>query len=300
MSFMKKILFSLVLAILFVSCSKDSDEVLIDPVSQAPLAKIAQLRYDFSGVLQSTDSIEISSNKYISSKVYDENMNLMATSEWLYNSQGLLSNVNYFDANGITIPERTYSIDYDTEGRIVSITKNQWVHNFIYSSNLITETIALPNSQTPNVNTYHLDSQNRINQVDGSFPSVPKNVSVVYTDDNIISASTVFIPFGGTTAQMNTAYSFLNSETDVNSIYKIFTNLFGSYNNAILHDGVPAFEARVPAYYDSRLLSEINYSGDVSRVDRFDYDFNDNNILLETRILSDDVLRIKTTYIYEE
>lgn len=112
---MKKpfVLFAILIGLTFFSCSS-SDDVPQNPGQQ--LVKIEQKIY-YEGDLEERIVIDYANLKPQLWTFYDENNNELGSTEFVYNSQGILVEVNDYTPNGAQT--RELLITYDSQNRII-------------------------------------------------------------------------------------------------------------------------------------------------------------------------------------
>tara|TARA_R110002073_G_scaffold89852_6_gene212511 strand:- start:28692 stop:29588 length:897 start_codon:yes stop_codon:yes gene_type:complete len=298
---MKKILTLLIFFTTLLSCSDDSEnfDLLTNTSTEKNLVRIESEGYNFAGAIAGKSVINIHSGKYQSGSTYDNDNTLRETFVQKYNSDGLCISKEHYDAKGIRLEKKDFTISYDAFNRISEIKEWNCVRKFTYFiNNTITELITFTDSQNTKLSLYYLNDQGKIyKNIDSN--SITETVEFYFSGDRIMSATTKFGDFG----TMDTDYTYDSNPPKGFSHQKIMTNTYGSATNAILFEGARLIEARAPLYYDNSHTSKIEYSsaipGFTGRTDLLTYSIDSEGYTIQSDIYSGSTYVSKSRYIYQ-
>ena len=265
---------------LFISCSSDDDND--SEVPQEPQLVQMEQRAYYNGTLEEKIIFDYSNQKLELVTFYNENDVLGGSSDFIYNSQGILIGVNDFSAdNSLT---RELTISYDGQNRIIQTDRvylsNPDVHllvNFIHNSdNTITSMSSGPNNTQEKV--FEINSNGIIDKETYEGNVV---VSVEYYNSNPIT-----VIFGPAT------YSYTYLENGVMPLG--FQNIFGENPiNVVLFQNSLADSAGSLA---TDLVSNIT-SG--LSTEEYVYTLNEDNLPLTRKDYYNEELANELDFYYE-
>ncbi len=276
----RNVLLGMLIGMLFISCSSDDDNESQEP-QIAQLYKMEQRAY-YNGTLEEKIIFDYSNQKLELVTFYNENDVLGGSSDFIYNSQGILIGVNDFSAdNSLT---RELTIIYDGQNRIIQTDRvylsNPDVHllvNFIHNSdNTITSMSSGPNNTQEKV--FEINSNGIIDKetYEGNVVA-----SVEYYNSNPIT-----VIFGPAT------YSYTYLENGVMPLG--FQNIFGDNPiNVVLFQNSLADSAGTLA---TGLVSNIT-SG--LSTEEYVYTLNEDNLPLTRKDYYNEELANELDFYYE-
>lgn len=273
---MKKAVVLILILILFSCNSDDSGNTTNVP----QLIKMEQLSYD-NGVLEERIVFEYNNQKPTRATFFDANNNLTASTNFIYNSNGLLSAIKNYAPDNSLISEMT--ITYNSQNRIVSTDRvstsqpdNHSSVDFTYNPNN-TITSVYTSGSTTQERTFELNSNGLIHK-----EIFNGNVITSVTYDNLKPIT-------------KTAYSETYTYGYHSSGIKPISNqaVFGSYlPNTVLFDN--SLDDSSDELTDALITEIVSANENEQSV----YTLNSNNFPATRMLYRNDMLRYSYTFTY--
>lgn len=260
------LLFTILVGIIFISCSSDETE---EDTSQK--LKSVESRYYEGGNLMAKSIFIIIDNKYNSYTSYDENDQVDFYQNFSYDANNRLFKIETFTPEDVL--NQSLTITYDNQNRIIETNRTGIVENvtFTYTNNTIT---SLRNNS--DVKIFGINSEGLISTENET------EVTVQYDGFKTISMTTV----DGTTT-----FNYL--ETGINPI--LMSNMFGNKpNNVILFYN--SLMDSSPLFSNELLIQENKPYGIIDYV----YTLNESNYPVTMKSLNaDGILGQESEFYYE-
>lgn len=277
---MKKLFLLLAIGLLITSCSSEENEISENQTQT--LVRVEQRQFDLnSGVLTEKIIFEYENQKPTIALFYDQNNQLMYTSEWNYSSDNFLSSITGYLPNG-TLDLQT-AITYDDSNRIIKTKRSRG------NSPYLTTTYFTHNSN----NTITSVTDNNGNTLNKIF-EINNNgiIDKEIVDGNVITS----VQFDDLKPVTNTSYSTIYNYNylEVGSFPFSFHSIFG--NNIVnvvlfqnsLNDSLESFTTKLIEKVESNTTT-IEY----------EYTLNDNNYPLTKKDFYNGKLENEFDYYYE-
>lgn len=280
---MKKLnlLLTFFVGLTILSCSSDDDSTT--STQEVQLDRFEQKLYDNEGLNQ-IYIFDYTNNRPETSSYYNAQNVLIGYSNWEYNSNGLLSEINDFSSDNVLT--RNLKIIYDNQNRIIntdmvysSSPTNHILVNFTHNSD---NTISSEYSVSGNIEnkTFEMNSEGLI---DKEIQNGITIVSVLYDGNNPISktsySTTHTYSYHETGVYPSDIENFLgNSTNPIN--YVLFANS--------LNDASDNLTRKLITKISSSIFTEENV-----------YDLNENNIPLYLKRYQNGELDSEIEYFYE-
>lgn len=267
----------LILTLILFSCSSDSDNSTTIP----QLIKMEQLSYN-NGVMDERIVFEYNNQKPTRATFFDSNNNLTASTNFIYNSDGLLSTIKDYLPNNSLISEMT--ITYNSQNKItrtdrvdMSQPNNHTTVNFTYNpDNTITSVYT--SGSTIQERTFELNSNGIIHK-----EIFNGNVITSVTYDNLKPM---------TKTSYSKTYTYSYHSTGIKPISN--QAVFGSYlPNTVL------FDNSLDDSSDELTNALITEIVSTNENERSDYTLNSNNYPTARMLYRNDVLRYSYTFTYQ-
>jgi hypothetical protein len=275
---MKKIFLLLSIGLLMISCSSDENEI---PESQiSSLIKLEQKRFE-NGVLIEKIIFEYNNDRPTLASFYNDNNQLIYTSEWNYSVSNYLSSIKGYLPNG-TLNTET-NITYDNSNRIIKTERSEEDGTYLTTTNFThnnDNTITSDTNSNGNTSTktFEINSNGIINK---EIVNSDVRVSVEY--DNLSPI---------TSTSFSTTYNYTYQENG--SLPFSFENIFGTNRiNAVLFQNNLADSINS---LTTRLVTEIASS---SSTENYVYTLNEDNFPLSKKDYYNTELMNEFNYTYE-
>lgn len=267
----------LILTLILISCSDNSE----DSTNIPQLLKMEQLSYD-NGVLEERIVFEYNNQKPIKATFFDSNNNLTASTNFIYNSDDLLSAIKDYLPNNSLMSEMT--ITYNSQNKItrtdrvdMSQPNNHTTVNFTYN----------PDNTITSVYTSGSTTQERIFELN-SNGIIHKEIF----NGNVITSVT----YDNLKPITKTSYSETYTYSYHSSGIKPISNqaVFGSYlPNTVL------FDNSLDDSSDELTNALITEIVSTNENERSEYVLNSNNFPVTRRLYRNDVLRYSYIFTYQ-
>lgn len=272
------LIIGILIGLTILSCS--SDDTNDSQKESTQLVQVEQRRFD-NGILYEKIIIDYSNQKPQLWSFYDDSNQLTYTTQWNYLSNGSVSSLKGYLANGNLDYELT--INYDSNNRIIETTRSEENNTYITTTNFThnsdnTITSITDNNGNTSTKTFEINSNGII---DKEIVNGIVTVSVQYDNLNPISKTSY-----------STTYNYAYS--DNGTFPFTFQSIFGT--NPI---NVVLFQNSLADSSDSlttELITEINSN---SSTQEYIYTLNENNFPLTRKCYYNGELEDEIDYTYE-
>lgn len=267
----------LILTLILFSCNSDNSD---DSTNVPQLIKMEQLSYD-NGVLEERIVFEYDNQKPTKATFFNGNNILTASTNFIYNSNGLLAAIKNYSPNSILVSEMT--ITYNSLNRI---TKTDRVNLSQPDNHTTVDFTYNPNNTISSVYTSGINTQERTFELN-SNGLIHKEIF----NGNVITSVT----YDNLKPITKTSYSETYTYSYHCSGIKPISNqaVFGSYYpNTVL------FENSLDDFSDELTDALITEIVSTNENERSEYTLNSNNFPATRMLYRNDVLRYSYIFTY--
>lgn len=268
----------LILTLILFSCNSDDSD---NSTNVPQLLKMEQLSYD-NGVLDERIVFEYNNQKPTKATFFDANNNLTASTNFIYNSNGLLSAIKNYEPNTNLISEMI--ITYNSQNKITKTDRVSTLQpnehttvDFTYNSNNTITSVYTSGSNTQE-RIFELNSNGIIHK-----EIFNGNVIISVTYDNLK-------PITKTSYSETYTYSYHSSGIKPISNQAVF----GSY-----HPNTVLFDNSLDDSSDELTNALITEIVSTNENERSEYILNSNNFPVTRRLYRNDALRYSYTFTYQ-